>query len=394
MREPRWNDGRGAVARLLALALAVVLVAAACGSDDADEAEDATDAADTATTEADGAEEDAPTDDEEAVADDGEGAADDEMAEEAAASGELTSVRMAFNWVPDIEWAAWYLADDNGYFAEQGVDVEFVHGGPNTPAVSQIVAAGDAEIGVAADALEIITANAEGADYVAIAAMYQRGPLGLTWLAETDISTPEDLVGLRIGGPQGDQLQIEAMFEANGLPVDYEFVPMSFDPQPLVDGEMDAIASYVTNQPIQLELQGVETDAASYSDLGLPSYGDILFTSRSFLEENREAVVGFLAALLDGADDHRADPMAAIPLLTDVYGADAEINVDYAELGGPAYIDLMDSDYTDANGLLSMDPDRLAEEVFPAIELATGSETPAVDEFFDGSVLADAHASR
>ena len=39
-------------------------------------------------------------------------------------------------------------------------------------------------------------------------------------------------------------------------PLDYEFVPMSFDPQPLVDGEMDVITCYVTNQPIQLRMQG------------------------------------------------------------------------------------------------------------------------------------------
>ena len=67
---------------------------------------------------------------------------------------------------------------------------------------------------------------------------------------------PEDLVGKRIGGVQGDQIRIDAVFKINDLESDYEFVPMSFDPQPLVDGEMDLITCYVTNQPIQLQLQG------------------------------------------------------------------------------------------------------------------------------------------
>ena len=56
-------------------------------------------------------------------------------------------MRTAFNWVPDVEWSAWYLADPNGLFAAHGVEVEFVHGGPNTPAVAQVVAAGQADIG-------------------------------------------------------------------------------------------------------------------------------------------------------------------------------------------------------------------------------------------------------
>jgi ABC-type nitrate/sulfonate/bicarbonate transport system substrate-binding protein len=199
---------------------------------------------------------------------------------------------------------------------------------------------------------------------------------------------------MRIGGPQGDQVQIDAMFKANGLPVDYEFVPMSFDPQPLVDGEMDAIASYVTNQPIQLQLQGVEVEAAPYSDLGLPSYGDIIFASRQFVEENRELVIAYLAGLLDGVDENIADPSASLPLLVDTYGAETEVDEAYAELGNPAYIELMTSEYTDANGLLAMDPDRLLNEVFPALEAAGNTDLPTVEDFYDGSLLAEAHALR
>ena len=109
------------------------------------------------------------------------------------------------------------------------------------------------------------------------------------------------------------------MFKVNGLEPDYEFVPMGFDPQPLADGEMDAIASYVTNQPIQLRLQGYDVSAKPYSDLGLPSYGDILFASKAWLEENRPLVVAYLAGLLAGVErQHRrpervaADPARAV----------------------------------------------------------------------------------
>ncbi len=308
------------------------------------------------------------------------------------ASSATGSVTTQFNWLPDIEWASWYLAEQNGYFENRGVTSTLQHGGPNTPAVVQTLAAGDGDVGISASELDIIKANQEGSDFIIIGAMYQRNPLGLTWLTETGISGPEDLVGLRIGGPQGDQVQIDAMFRANGLEPDYEFVPMGFDPQPLADGEMDAIASYVTNQPIQLQLQGIDTTAMPYSDLGLPSNGDILFASSAWVEENRDLVVNYMTALLEGVADHRADPLAAIDPLVEIYGADAEINVEYAEVAGAEYNALIPSAYTDANGILAVDPVRMADEILPGLEAAGETDLPTVEEFLDTSIVADAHA--
>ena len=256
----------------------------------------------------------------------------------------------------------------------------------------QTLAAGDGDVGLSASELDIIKANQEGSDFIVIGAMYQRNPLGLTWLTETGISGVEDLVGLRIGGPQGDQVQIDAMFRANGLEPDYEFVPMGFDPQPLADGEMDAIASYVTNQPIQLRLQGLDVTAMPYSDLGLPSYGDILFASSAWIDENRDVVVNYVAALIEGLTDHIADPLAAIDPLVEIYGADAEINVEYAEIAGAEYNALVPSDFTEANGILAVDPARMGDEILPQLEAAGETDLPTAEEFVDTSIVADAHA--
>ncbi len=311
----------------------------------------------------------------------------------AVAAEPLGTVGTQFSWVPDIEWAAWYLAEANGYFAANGVTSELGHGGPNTPAVVQILASGEGNIGLSGDELEVLKANKTGADYVAIAAMYQRSPFGYAWLAETNITSAEDLVGLRIGGVQGDQIRIDAIFTLNGLPVDYEFVPMSFDPQPLVDGDVDVITAYVTNQPVQLELQGIETGSAPFSDFGLKSYGDVLFASRAYLDENRDLVVAYLRGLLQGVEANRSDPEAVIPILVEQYGADNEIDEDYARAGNPAYIALMDSDFTDANGLLSMDPEYLETEVWPGLEAAGETDLQDVSTFLDTTLLADAHAS-
>jgi len=304
----------------------------------------------------------------------------------------LGSVATVFNWLPDIEWSAWYLAEDRGYFTDLGVESSLIHGGPNAAAVPQVLATGEGNIGISASELDIIKANNEGQDFVIIGAMYQRNPLGLTWMTETGIETVEDLIGLRIGGPQGDQVQIDAMFKANGLEPDYTFVPMGFDPQPLADGEVDAIASYVTNQPIQLRLAGHDVSAKPYSDLGLPSYGDILFASKAWLAENHDLVVAYLAGLLQGVNANVDDPSASLPILQERYGADNEIDPESAAASNPEYIALLTSPFTDANGLLMVDPARMSDEILPALETAGETGLPTVEEILDSSYLEQAHS--
>jgi ABC-type nitrate/sulfonate/bicarbonate transport system substrate-binding protein len=302
------------------------------------------------------------------------------------------TVRTAFNWVPDVEWSAWYLADANGLFASQGVTTPFVHGGPNTPAVAQVLAAGDAEVGVASDELQLIQANKEGADFVILGAMYQRSPNGFCWLAKTPISTAKDLVGKKLGLTTGDEIRVNAVFKINGLAPDYETVQMSFDPQPLIDGDADAITCYVTNQPIQLQLKGIDAKSAPYSDFGLKAYGDVLFASKKYVEANRDLLVHYFAGLLAGVEANVADPKAVIPLLTDRYGKDADIDVAYSEAGNPAYIALLDSDYTKTHGRLMIDPAYLEGEVYPSYEASGETNLPPVSELLDTTVMADAHS--
>jgi ABC-type nitrate/sulfonate/bicarbonate transport system substrate-binding protein len=306
------------------------------------------------------------------------------------AAAVLGTVRTAFNWTVDVEWSSWYLADAQGMFAKRGVEVEFLHGGPNTPAVAQVLAAGDADVGVASDELQLIKANAEGADYVILGAMYQRSPSGFCWLASTDITDASDLVGKRLGLTTGDEIRVDALFKVNGLEPEYENIAMSFDPQPLIDGDADAITCYVTNQPIQLALQGIEAKSAPFSDFGLKAFGDVLFASKKFVDANRDLLVAYFAALIEGVKANQADPMAVIPLLTDVYGKDVEIDVEYSKAGNPAYIALLESDFTAANGLLSIDPAYLENEVYPSYEAAGETSLPPVSELLDASVVADA----
>jgi ABC-type nitrate/sulfonate/bicarbonate transport system substrate-binding protein len=298
-----------------------------------------------------------------------------------------TTIRFGMDWQHDVEWASWYLADHNGLFAKNGVKVKLVPGGANIPAASQLIAAGKVDVGVASDELQILNANKQGGDFVLIGAMYQKSPYGLTWLSKTPITGPKDLVGKRIGGLQGEQPRLDAVFKANGLKPKYTFVPMSYDPEPLVKGDVDVITSYSTNQPIALGLQGVKTTAVTFSDFNLPAYGDVLFASRAYLKSHRAAVVGFLSGLREGVAANMADPAAGVKLTVDVYGKDAKLDAKLAAAENPAYIKLITSDYTKAHGLLAIDPTFMADKVFAGYKQAGESKLPKVSDFVDMSFL-------
>ncbi len=98
----------------------------------------------------------------------------------------------------------------------------------------------------------------------------------------------------------------------------------------------------------------------------------------------------YLAGLLAGVKANQADPDEVIPLLVDNYGKDAEIDEAYSKAGNPAYIALYESDFTKANGLLSIDPDVPEGQGVEGLRDGGRDDLPDVATFLDATVLADA----
>ena len=200
---------------------------------------------------------------------------------------------MQLGWIANVEYMGMFIADDAGYYKDEGLDMEIVPGGPAV-SVSPIVVSGKALVGL--DSVDTIArARAEGAKLKLIGAELQRNPTAVMSLADKPVKTPQDLVGKKFGVQQNGAEIINLFFKMNNIdPASVTIVPVQFDPAPLVAGEVDAFLSFLTNQPVQLALKGIETNNFLLSDYGYTAWADCLVVHEDSLAdaEKRKQLVG------------------------------------------------------------------------------------------------------
>ncbi len=213
------------------------------------------------------------------------------------AAGE--KVVMQLGWVANVEYMGMFIADDAGYYEDEGLDVELVPGGPAV-SVAPVVAGGGALVGL--DSTDTIArARVEGAKLKMIGAELQRNPTSVMSLSTNPIKTPQDLVGKKFGVQQNGYQIIQAFLKTNKIdPAQVTIVPVQYDPAPLVNGEVDAFMSFLTNQPVQLDLKGIANTNFLLSDFGYANWADCLVvTEESLADPARRAnsSSGWFAAL-------------------------------------------------------------------------------------------------
>ncbi|MCB0962927.1 MAG: ABC transporter substrate-binding protein, partial [Acidimicrobiales bacterium] len=116
---------------------------------------------------------------------------------ESASGGELRRFTVVLDWTPNTNHAGMYLAQAEGWYADAGLDVQFVE--PGETSSLQALAAGRADVAVSV-AEELLPARAEGLPVRSIAAVIEHNTSSLVSLASNDITEPADLEGATYGG--------------------------------------------------------------------------------------------------------------------------------------------------------------------------------------------------
>jgi ABC-type nitrate/sulfonate/bicarbonate transport system substrate-binding protein len=116
--------------------------------------------------------------------------------------------------------------------------------------------------------------------------------------------------------------EILAYMQAEGInSQEMILYPHTFDPQPLIDGNVDAMSAYITDEPFLLDNAGLSYRFYSPRSGGIDFYGDTLFTSEEVINQHPEMVAAFLRASLRGWVYAFQNEDAAIDLILSKYSS-------------------------------------------------------------------------
>lgn len=310
---------------------------------------------------------------------------------ETASGDAVTPLTLQTSWIPLVQFGGSYVADKEGYYEKNGVDVDILPGGPDVDSMAAVVS-GQADIGMG-NADTVARANEQGADLVIIAAGFQKNPLAILSSPDKPIATPADMAGMKIGVPSGDEAAQEALLAANDVDASkVTSVPVGFDVAPLVSGEVDGLWVFYSEQPIAYEeATGKAGTVFLTADYGLDIYAQVYAVTRESLEDDgkRAAIEGFLKGEIEGWQDYVADPTEAVELTVNDYAKDGGLTIEEQTKQAQLQMDLLVTDETKENGLLTMSSDAIAKNV---ATLDTLGITGVDDSLFDTSVLDEVYA--
>lgn len=302
---------------------------------------------------------------------------------------ELTKATLQMGWIANVENAGEFVAAEKGYYTDEGLEMTLEPGGPAV-SVEPLVVSGKALIGLSQPDV-VARARANGAQLKVVAATFQKNPAAVMSLASAPIATPQELVGKKLGIQQSGVAIYDAFFTSIDIdPKSITYVPVQFDPAPLVNGEVDAFVSFQTNQPIQLATQDIETVTFLTADYGFNLYADAMLVSEETLadEEKRATAVKIIRATIKGWQDALADPPMAAQLVVEKYGKSLNLDLAAQTLTLEAQIPLIQTEDTEEFGLLTMTEEGIAQNIETLKN--SGIEATA-EEIFDTSLLEEVY---
>jgi NitT/TauT family transport system substrate-binding protein len=254
-------------------------------------------------------------------------------------TAEPASVRLQLQWAPQAQFAGYFAAEQQGYFAAENLTVQFVPGGPDV--IPQAIGSQpDGPEFTISWVPKVLEAREAGSDLVDIAQIFQRsGTLSVAW-KDTDIDDPCKFAGKKVGvWDFGNEYEVTAGalacgltpgLETGGDPASqYQKVIQPFNMALLLSREIDVAEAMIYNEYAQVleatnpatgELYKPEDlNVIDWNDYRVAMLQDAIFVRKAWLDEgtNRDVAVRFVRASLKGWIYCRENPADCVQYTTD-----------------------------------------------------------------------------
>ncbi|MCK5828776.1 MAG: EAL domain-containing protein [Methylococcales bacterium] len=241
------------------------------------------------------------------------------------ASQELEKITLQFKWPHQFQFAGYYAAIDQGYYAEEGLDVHIQTFDQQKNIVQQVVS-GDVDYGVGNAG--ILFSYAKGEPIKALAAIFQHNPSVFISKKTSGIISPFEMIDKRImlKSVETDEALLKVILaDAQITNPQYIATTESYNIDDFISGKVDVISGYLSNAPFVLKQRGKEVNIINPQSYGIDFYGDILFTSNQEIDLHPGRAKRFLRASLKGWEYAFKNPEELIYLIKNKYISQSSI---------------------------------------------------------------------
>ena len=216
------------------------------------------------------------------------------------ATQKTQKVSLQLLWKHQFEFAGFYMAKEKGFYKDVNLDVQLKEYNFGINIVSDVQKR-KSTFGIGYP--NIILDKANGSDIILLNAIFQSSPHVLVSLKSSGIDSIKDFKDKKVMIESNaiKAVPLISMLQANNLSKDdLTFLDESFNIQDLLDKKTDIYSAYISNEIYTLEKKGIKYNIFNPKDYGFDFYNDLLFTSKSMLDENPKIVKAFREASMLG----------------------------------------------------------------------------------------------
>ena len=275
------------------------------------------------------------------------------------AAAQAVDVTLALGYIPNVQFAPFYMAQAKGFFKDEGINISFDNG--TSPDLIKSVGAGKFKFAIA-DADTVISARAQNIPVTYVAGLFAQTPNAIISLPKSGITQPAQLNGKKVGIPGrygSSYIGLLGVLNKAGLSEkDIDLQEINYtQAQQLLAGKVDAVVGFANNDALQVQAgsNGAKPNIMMFGDL-IPFVGTGLISNDDTLKNNPKLVQGMVRAMLRGMQSAAMDQAGAfdatVRIVPEAGGQAAQLNKDVLA----ATVPLFRNAGTQANGLGWTDP--------------------------------------